>query len=202
MKAAIYARVSTDRQESMNQIVEMRELCIRRGWEISSEHEYIDESISGRVGRKPRLEELLCAAHRKEFDIVAFWSLDRLTRLGPDDAADILARIEATGCDFLSLREQALNSLGPWKRVVVDILAIVANFEAQRISDRTKAGLARARAQGKRLGRPPRDFGTLTAADVARMRAAGLSWSKMETDTGIPAGSLRRLAKIVLAKTG
>jgi DNA invertase Pin-like site-specific DNA recombinase len=75
-------------------------------------------------------------------------------------------------------------------------------MEKVRLSERTKAGLARARASGKRLGRPPRDFGSFTAADVARMRSAGLSWSKMETDTGIPAGSLRRLAKIVLAKTG
>ena len=74
---------------------------------------------------------LLGDAHRGEFQIVAFWSLDRLTRAGPDDAADILGRIAASGTDFVSLREEAINSMGPWKRILIDLLAIVANFEAE-----------------------------------------------------------------------
>ena len=85
MRAAIYARVSTDRQESMNQIAELRAFCDRKGWTIV--REYVDEDIGGKQERKPRLESLLGDAHRGEFQIVAFWSLDRLTRRGPDDAA-------------------------------------------------------------------------------------------------------------------
>ena len=199
-RVAIYARVSTDRQESLNQIAELREFAERKGWEIAAE--YIDEDVSGKQTRKPQLERLLRDAHHGDFQLVAFWSLDRLTRAGPDDAADILGRIDAAGVDFVSLKEEAINSVGPWKRVLIDVLAIVANFEARRNSDRTKAGLARARANGKRLGRPRRDYGSLSAADVVRMRAEGLSWSKLEVDTGIPAGSLRRLAKMASTKSG
>jgi len=200
VRAAIYARVSTDRQESMNQIAELRAFCDRKGWTIV--REYVDEDIGGKQERKPRLESLLGDAHRGEFQIVAFWSLDRLTRRGPDDAADLLGRIAAAGVDFVSFKEEAINSMGPWKRILIDVLAIVANFEAQRISERTKAGLSRARANGTRLGRPPVDTKGLTLAAVAARRTAGLSWSKMSERTGITAGTLRRLAKMASPKSG
>ena len=200
MKTALYGRVSTDRQESFNQIAELRTLCDRKGWEIVAE--YLDEDISGKQPRRPQLEALMRDAHHGDFNLVCFWSLDRLTRLGADDACDVLARIAATGADFVSYREEGLNSMGPWKRVMIDMLAIVANFEAQRISDRTKAGLARARAEGRRLGRPPRDFNGLTAASIGALRAQGLSWSHIEQKTGIPATSVRRLAKTVSPENG
>ena len=125
-----------------------------------------------------------------------------MTRAGVKDAIDMLYALDSTGVVFHSFREPYVNSLGPWRDAVIGLLATLAKMEKVRLSERTKAGLARARAQGKRLGRPPRDFGTLTAADVARMRTAGASWAKMEASTGIPAGSLRRLAKIVSEKSG
>jgi len=200
VKAAIYARVSTDRQDSLNQIAELREFCVRRGWEVV--HEYIDEDVSGKQPRKPELEALLRDCHHGDFEVVVFWSLDRLTRAGPDDAADVLGRIAASGANFVSLKEEAINSMGPWKRILIDLLAIVANFEARRISERTKAGLARARAEGRRLGRPPVDTKGLTPASVAALRATGLSWSKMSAKTGITSGTLRRLAKMASGESG
>ena len=93
-------------------------------------------------------------------------------------------------------------SLRPSLVVSPALLATLAKMEKVRLSERTKAGLTRARANGRRLGRPPRDYGALTAAHVAGMRAAGLSWSKMEASTGIPAGSLRRLAKKASSESG
>ena len=89
MKAAIYARVSTDRQESMNQIAELREYAAHQGWEIV--REYIDEDVRGK-DRKPQLEALLEAAHQRRFDVAVFWALDRLTRAGVKDAIDKIGR--------------------------------------------------------------------------------------------------------------
>ena len=68
------------------------------------------------------LEAMFGDAHRRAFDVLLFWSFDRLTRRGPDDAADVLARIEAMGCEFVSYREPSLNTMGPWKRILIDLL--------------------------------------------------------------------------------
>ncbi|HYS72459.1 MAG TPA: recombinase family protein [Thermoplasmata archaeon] len=201
-RTAIYARVSTDRQETENQLRELREFCSKRGYAIV--RECVDEDVSGKVARKPQLEDLLKAAHRRDFDLVVFWSLDRLTRRGADDAADVLSRIAATGCVFVSYTEPALNTLGPWARIVVDLLAIVANLEAKRISDRTKAGLATARARGTRSGRPigrPRVVYPVTRDKIAALRAKGLSWSDIAESTGVPSTSARRLATNVPVET-
>jgi len=196
---ALYARVSTDTQETENQLLELRDFCAKRGDTLI--REYVDEAVSGKALRKPQLDDLLRDAHRRDFDTIIFWSLDRLTREGPDSACDILGRIAATGCGFVSYREPALNTLGPWSRIVVDLLAIVASFEAKRISDRTKAGLATARQKGKRLGRPKRDYGVSPDA-VRSLRREGRSWSHIERQTGVPATSLRRLAKNVSQENG
>ena len=102
----------------------------------------------------------------------------------------------------MSFKEETINSMGPWKRILIDVLAIVANFEAQRISERTKAGLSRARANGTRLGRPPVDTKGLTPAAVAALRTTGLSWAKMAEKTGLTSGTLRRLAKRASSKSG
>jgi DNA invertase Pin-like site-specific DNA recombinase len=200
MKVALYARVSTNLQESLNQVSELRDFAVKRGWEIA--REYVDEDVRGKQSRKPQLEALLHDAHRGEFELVTFWSLDRLTRAGPDDAADILGRINAAGCDFVSYREEAINSLGPWKRALIDLLAIVANFESQRASERIRAGLTRVRGQGRRLGRPRADLHGLSGPDVVALRVAGLSWAQIEEKTGLSSGTLRRLAKITSQGNG
>jgi len=199
MKAALYARVSRDDLQSENQLRELREFAARKSWDVFAE--FVDEDVRGDAPR-PQLQALLHAAHERRFDVAVFWSLDRMTRSGVKDAIDILYAFDSAGVEFHSFREPYVNSIGPMRDAVIGLLATLAKMEKVRLSERTKAGLARARANGKRLGRPPRDFGTLTADDIARMRAAGASWSRLEKDTGIPAGSLRRLAKIVLAKTG
>jgi DNA invertase Pin-like site-specific DNA recombinase len=199
MKAAIYARVSRGDLESENQLRELREFCARKGWEIFAE--YVDEDVRGDAPR-PQLQALLRAAHETRFEIALFWSLDRMSRAGVKDAIDTLYSLEAAGVEFVSFREAYVNTLGPWRDAVIGLLATLAKMEKVRLSERTKAGLARARAEGRRLGRPRRDYGTLTAADVVQMRAQGHSWAKMEADTGIPAGSLRRLAKMASSERG
>jgi DNA invertase Pin-like site-specific DNA recombinase len=178
----------------------LRAFAAKRGYIIV--REYVDRDVSGKAATKPALEQLLWDAHRRDFDLVLFFSLDRLTRLGAEDAADILARIGATGCRFLSLTEPALNTLGPWSRVVIDILAIVAKMERERIRERTKAGLAIARASGKRIGRPRRLVDRPTLDAIREGRALGMSWTAIAHETGIPETSLRRAAKTVSAEKG
>jgi len=172
MKAAIYARVSTDRQESLNQIAELREYATRQGWEIL--REYVDEDVRGK-DRKPQLEALLLDAHQRRFDVAIFWALDRLTRSGVKDAIDILHRLGSSGVDFVSFRESYLTSLGPFRDMVVGILATIANVETVRMSERIRSGLSRAKAEGKHVGRPPASY-SVSPAQIAQERAAGASW--------------------------
>src|SRR5437867_8781188 len=199
MQAAIYARTSRDDLESENQLRELRDFAGRRGWEILAQ--FVDADVRGDAAR-PQLQALLRAAHEKRFDVALFWSLDRMTRAGVKDAIDTLYALDSAGVAFHSFREPYVNSLGPWRDAVIGPLATLAKMEKVRLSERTKAGLARAKDNGTRLGRPPTDYGTLTAAHVAGMRAAGLSWSKMEAKTGISSGSLRRLAKKAPSESG
>src|SRR3989475_4247736 len=189
MKAAIYARVSTDRQESMNQIAELRDFCARKGWEIV--REYVDEDVRGK-DRKPQLEALLEAAHQRRFDVAVFWALDRLTRAGVKDAIDILHRLGFSGVDFVSFREPCLTSLGPFRDMVVGILATIANVETVRMSERIRSGLSRARAEGKHVGRP-RAVYSVSAAQIAQERAAGASWGALASKYSLPRTSVRRL---------
>src|SRR2546426_8221427 len=133
MKAAIYARVSTDRQESMNQIAELREYAARQGWEIV--REYVDEDVRGK-DRKPQLEALLEAAHQRRFDVAVFWALDRLTRAGVKDAIDILHRLGSPGGAFVNFPEPYLTSLGPLSGIVVRVLSAISNVETVRLHER------------------------------------------------------------------
>src|SRR2546422_11274546 len=120
MKAAIYARVSTDRQESMNQIAELRDFCARKGWEIVREN--VDEDVRG-TDRKPQLEALLEAAHQRRFDVAGFLALGRLTRAGVKDAIDILHRLRAPGGDFVSFPQAHPTSLRPFRRMGAGVRA-------------------------------------------------------------------------------
>lgn len=195
MKAAIYARVSTDRQEAENQLRELRAFCERKEWQIA--REYVDEDVRGK-DRKPQLEALLLDAHQKQFDVAIFWALDRLTRAGVKDAIDILYRLTASGVDFVSFREEYLNSLGPWRDAVIGLLATVANVETVRMSERIRAGLARARSQGIHIGRPRRAY-PVEPAQIAQERAQGASWGVLASRYGLPRSSVRRLCQNAVA---
>lgn len=198
MKAAIYARVSTERQESMNQIAELRDFCERKEWEIV--REFVDEDVRGK-DRKPQLEALLEAAHQKRFDVAVFWALDRLTRAGVKDAIDILHRLGSSGVDFVSFREPYLTSLGPFRDMVVGILATIANVETVRMSERIRSGLARAKAEGKHVGRPKAAY-SVSPAQIAHERAQGASWGSLASKYSLPRTSIRRLYQKGLAEIG
>jgi DNA invertase Pin-like site-specific DNA recombinase len=154
-RVALYARVSTDAQTTENQRRELQAAIERNGWTIACE--YIDHGISGAKGRKdrPQFDALLRAVARKEFDVVAAWSVDRIGR-SLQDLIGFLSDLQSKGID-LYLHQQALDTSTPSGKAMFGMLGVFAEFERSIIQERVKAGLARARAKGKTLGRPKAD---------------------------------------------
>ncbi len=154
MKAAVYVRVSTDKQEAENQLIQLREYCNKLGWEVFEE--YID-IISGKETKRPAFDRLFQDAHRRMFDIVLFWDFSRFSRAGTLFTLQKLKELENCQVDWHSYTEQYISSVGNFKDVVVSIFATVAKAEREKISERTKAGLQRARLYGAQIGKRGKD---------------------------------------------
>ncbi len=152
-RVAIYARVSTDGQTVDNQLAELRTVADRHGWEVVTTH--VDEGVSGAKGRerRPGFDALCTAVARREVDMVAAWSVDRLGR-SLRDLVTFLGELQAKDVD-LYLHVQGLDTSTPVGRAMFGMLWVFAEFERCLIQERVRAGLERARARGKRLGRPP-----------------------------------------------
>lgn len=167
MRVAMYARVSTLDQNPENQLQELRRYCEVRGWTAV---EYVDHGVSGTKESRPALNALIQAVHRRKVDIVAVFALDRLGR----SLSHLVRTIEdwhTLGVGLVSLRE-GLDLTTASGRLQLHMLAALAQFEKERIRERVMAGLQRARAQGKRLGRP-----RLTrASSPLTVRAAAAEW--------------------------
>ena len=210
MKAALYARVSTDRQEVENQLRELREFCGSREWEVYAE--YVDENVRGKEEHKPALEKLLLDAHHGKFKVVTFWALDRLTRAGVKDTINLIYRFQEIGLDWVSHQEMYLSTLGPFRDAVISLFATLAKMGSERKGERIRASFNRLREihkdtgewktrSGKPPNRPRKDY-ALFKAQVVEMRRQGLSWAEITTRTGIPPTSARRLAKSVVSASG
>ena len=183
MRCAIYARVSTTVQTCENQLLELRRYCAARGWTVFKE--YLDEGVSGSKDRRPALDELLKAARRRRFDVLVCWRLDRLGR-NLRHLILLLDELHALGVAFVSLAE-GIDATTPAGRLQLHVLGAIAEFERARIQERVKAGLARAKAQGKRLGRPRRQ---LSAARLAALTGASLN--EAASELGISRSTLQR----------
>lgn len=166
-RAALYVRVSTaDRGQTVeNQLQPLYEAAQRLGWTVVAV--YRDEGISGAKSRdkRPGLDALLKGVSRKEFDLVAAWSVCRLGR-SLSDLVGLLGELQSRDID-LYLHQQALDTSTPSGRMLFGMLGVFAEFERSMIRDRVMAGLDRARAAGKRLGRP-----RVTPFKIGRIRAA------------------------------
>ena len=164
MRVALYSRVSTvDKgQDIENQLAQLQVWARASGHEIVVE--YADH-VSGSKGerQRPQFAAMLGDAHRRRFDVLAVWALDRLTREGMAAAIGYMQRLSAAGIQFYSYSEPALSTHGKddlTRNVLLTVMAELAKVERTRISERTKAGLARVRLKGTRLGRPALDDGT------------------------------------------
>jgi DNA invertase Pin-like site-specific DNA recombinase len=195
MKAAIYARVSTKdgRQDTENQLRELRAFAKTQGWEIV--HEYIDHA-SGKRSDREQFQKMFVGASKREFDCLLFWSLDRLSREGTVETLNHLQRLTGYGVVYRSLSELYLDSTGIFKDAVIGILAAVAKQERVRLSERTKAGLERAKAQGKVGGRPKaEDAEPKLVAKIGRLRSQGHSIRAIAGEVGKSPNTIVRLLK-------
>lgn len=159
MRCAIYARVSRDQgQEPENQIAQLRELAVARGWEVVDV--YVDRETGSGKRYRPEYTRMLADAlkTRHPWDVLLFWSLDRFGREGTRRTLEDLTLLDKVGVAVVSHQEQYLDTLGPFKDAIIGVLAAVARMERERISERVKAGLQRVRRQGLRLGRIPKQI--------------------------------------------
>ena len=150
-RAAIYARVSTFEQEPENQLQELRRYVAAREWQVA---EFVDRGVSGAKDSRPALDALVRNAKRRRFDTLVVWRLDRLGR-NLRHLILLLEDLQALGVAFVSLSE-GIDATTPAGKLQLHILGAIAEFERARIAERVKAGLRRARAQGRQLGRPRR----------------------------------------------
>lgn len=185
-RAGLYARVSTTDQQTLPmQSRAMRDYADRRGWTIAM---HVREVNSGAAKREAR-EKLLEAARRREIDVVLVWRLDRWGRSVTDLLAT-LQELEHLGVGFVSLTE-ALDLTTPAGRAMAAMLAVFAAFEREILQERTRAGLAHARQNGKRLGRPA--TAAAHAAEVRQLHRAGISKSEIARRLNIGRTSVRRI---------
>lgn len=189
MKVALYLRVSTDKQETENQAIQLREFAAKQGWQIALEYcDYESGGKSDRAGFRQMFEH----ASRRKFDLLLFWALDRLSREGVYQTLQHLNRLESYGVGFRSFTEPYFDSCGVFKDAVIAIMATLAKQERVKRSERTRAGLARVRAAGKTLGRP-RMLNGQHSARIAALLAQGLSRRAIGRELGISDRSVRRL---------
>jgi DNA invertase Pin-like site-specific DNA recombinase len=188
-RAGIYLRVSTKDQTTENQLRELRQVAKRAGWNVVKVFE--DAGISGARGRekRPGYDALLKAVARREVDLVAAWSVDRLGR-SMQDLVAFLEDLRGHGAD-LYLHQQALDTTTPSGRALFGMMAVFAEFERAMIQERVNAGLARAKAQGKRLGRPT--IGGELEAKVRELRASGMGILKVAKTLGIGVSAVQRI---------
>jgi DNA invertase Pin-like site-specific DNA recombinase len=189
-RAALYVRVSTDAQTVENQMRELRQVAVRRGWDVVEV--YSDAGISGAKGRngRPGLDSVLKDATRRKFDIVMAWAIDRLGR-SLVDLLGTIGHLEACGVD-LYLDQQSIDTTTPMGKLVFQVTGAFAEFERTMIRQRVKAGLKRAVAQGVKLGRPKID--SATERKVRKQLAKGVGILKVAKSLGIGTGTVQRIA--------
>lgn len=182
-RVLIYGRVSTaGDQDVQNQISQLRGYAGSQGWQVV---DVVVDVASGSKGATERtgLGKVLTLAHQKQFDVLLFWSLDRLSREGSRKTIAYLTQLESFGVDFHSFTEPYLSTLGVFSDAIVALLSALAKQERLRIGERTRAGLERAKANGKKLGRPR--TATDRVEQARKLRAEKLSFAEIGRRMGI-----------------
>jgi len=183
-KAALYVRVSTDKQELQNQVIVLSNYCKRSGWEI---HKSYEDVISGKEEKRPAFDRLYRDAHKRLFDVVLFWDVCRFSRAGALFTMQKFKELNNLGIRWKSYQEPFLDSGGDFSDILISIFSTFAKMERVKISERTKAGLERAKAQGKQLGRRS----TITDGQIQRI------WREYEMEA-----TISRASKVVPLSKG
>ncbi len=188
-KVAIYARVSTDGQTVENQLRELRAVARRHKWKVVAT--FTDNGISGAKGKdqRPAFGDLYKAVAQRQIDLVAAWSVDRLGR-SLQHLVGFLGELHAKGVD-LYLHQQGIDTSTPAGKAMFQMMGVFAEFERAMIQERVKAGLARARSTGKRLGRPP--LSQEQRKEVLKLRSEGRTIRQIAAETGLSRGSVHNI---------
>ena len=182
-RVALYARVSTtDRQDPETQLRQLREYADRRGFEVAKE--YVDHA-SGTSDERPRFKELMSAAYKREFDVLLVWRYDRFAR-STQSLINALKTFQSLGVDFVSYQEN-IDTTTPEGEMIFTFMASLAQFESSLISERVKAGMERAKAQGKRVSRPP--IGDELQAQIKTLYEDDTSINQISKQLGIAYGT-------------
>ena len=191
MRIALYARVSTKdkRQDTENQLAQLREFARVQNWIVVDE--YVDKATAKHSDRE-QFQKLFQDASQRKFDLVLFWSLDRFSREGVFETLNHLQRLSAAGVGYKSLTEQYLDSCGVFKDAVLSILATIAKQERIRLSERTLAGLAKARKEGRIGGRPRV---VVDAALIEELAEEGASTREIGARFGVSAATVSRVLR-------
>ena len=189
-RAALYARVSTADQTTENQLQSLRAFAEARNWRPI---EFIDHGVSGAKERSPALDALLAAVRRRKVDLVLCRKLDRLAR-SVHHLVTVARELEALGVDLVVL-DQAIDTTTPSGRLLFHVLAAIAEFERDLIRDRVLAGIRRAKAQGRHLGRPRKYRVDLSR--VHELRGQGLSLRAIARSLGVHPSAVSRTVAAV-----
>lgn len=189
MRVALYARVSTrdKRQDTENQLTQLRQFTVTQGWAVAAE--YVDRA-TGKHSDREQFQRLFQDASQRKFDMVLFWSLDRFSREGARETLNHLERLSSYGMAYRSFTEQYLDSCGLFKDAVLAILAVIAKQERVRLSERTIAGLEKARKAGRVGGRPRV---VCDRHKIERLREAGLSLSAIARKVKVSKSTIHRM---------
>lgn len=188
MQAAIYVRVSTDRQTTQNQLADLQRLASARNLCVT-----VYEEVESAAKKRPVLDQMLGDCRAGKVQAVLVWALDRLHR-SMVGAVNTVLELDRLGVQVISLREPWLDTSGPVRSLLVAIFGWVAEQERSRLIERTRAGIARARSQGKRIGRPP--VSPILVRAAADRVTAGESIRSAAKAVGIPERSLRRFLRL------
>lgn len=186
MKAALYVRVSTDSQTTLNQRRELEAYCGRQGWDVAQV--YDDTGISGAKAERPALNQMLKDAASQKFDVLVVWKIDRLAR-STSNLLSILQQLQAAGVGFVATTQQ-IDTTTAYGRMVLTFLAAIAEFERELIRERVVSGIARAQADGVKCGRPRTGF------DVGKamlMRNEGKSLRSIAKEIGVGFATVHRV---------
>ena len=187
-RAALYIRVSTLDQHPETQLHDLRQFASQRGLQIV--REYTDHGFSGTKARRPALDELMEDARRHKFDVLMVWSIDRLAR-STKHLLQTLDELNGRGIQFLSQRE-AIDTEGPLGRAIIVIVSAMAELERCIMIERVRAGMRRAKIEGRRIGRAPLNVNRVV---LLRDRERGLSLNQLAKAHGISKASVCRVLR-------
>lgn len=192
MRVAIYSRVSTTHQSAENQSVALERVAAARGWLVVAK--LADEGISGSKGRseRPALDALLKGATRRQFDMVAVWSIDRLGR-SLQHLVETVNELHAVGVD-LYVHQQAIDTSTPAGKLSFSVFGALAEYERELIRERVKVGLERAKRAGTKLGRPSNLTGDARSSVIA-MRRSGVSIQRIAAELRVGTGTVYRVLR-------